>query len=65
MSMTPKPKVPPHANAEAHQALMAQLKGMTASQVAATATKAGIYDERGRLTPEFGGLPSGSQHPTK
>jgi hypothetical protein len=48
-------KLPPHANAAAHAALMEQLKKMSPAEIAKTAEKAGIYDASGRLTADFGG----------
>lgn len=48
-------KLPPHANAAAHAALMELLKKMSPAEIAKTAEKAGIYDASGKLTADFGG----------
>lgn len=52
-----KPLIPPHPNAEAHRKLMERLRQMTSAEIVETARKAGIYDEHGNLTPEYGGEP--------
>jgi hypothetical protein len=51
-----KPKaIPPHANASTHDVVMAKLRKMTPTQIAAVAAKVGIYDGQGKLTKEYGG----------
>jgi hypothetical protein len=50
-------KIPPHANAESHRKLMEQLRKMTSAEVLQTAIDAGIYNEDGSLTEQFGGEP--------
>ncbi len=43
----------PHANAEVHKKIMADLKRMTAHQVFQTSVRAGIHTEDGRLTAPY------------
>lgn len=43
----------PHANAEVHKQIMADLKRMTAHQVFQTSVRAGIHTADGRLTAPY------------
>jgi hypothetical protein len=47
--------LPPHANAEIHERLMAKLKGMTPHEIFLTSVRAGIHTPDGRLTPYYAG----------
>lgn len=52
-----KPLVAPHPNAQAHKKFIEELKQMTSQEIVESARRAGIYDEEGNLTPEYGGKP--------
>jgi hypothetical protein len=45
--------VPAHANAETHAKVMQWLKGAEPREVMALSVKAGVYNERGELTPHY------------
>jgi C-terminal processing protease CtpA/Prc len=49
--------VPPHANAEVHERIMAKLKRMTPHEIFLTLVDAGIYTPEGKLTERYGGEP--------
>lgn len=48
-------KLPPHANAAAHERFLRRVKQMSSLEIAKTAEASGIYDANGMLTPAFGG----------
>lgn len=53
----PKPQhpfvPPPHPNAEVHKRVMERIKAMSPEEVLQLNIRAGIYDEEGRLRPEY------------
>jgi hypothetical protein len=46
-------KPPPHANAEVHARIMADLRKMTPHEVFLTAVESGIYTPDGQLTAHY------------
>jgi hypothetical protein len=50
-------KVPPPSNDQAHKAFIAELRQMKPAEIVRMAQATGIYDQFGKLTPQFGGQP--------
>jgi hypothetical protein len=50
-------RLPPHANAQVHAAIMKELRAMTPEEIFQTAVEAGIYTKTGKLRKPYATQP--------